>query len=50
MNAIPEQYIDVSKEFRAYMRTQKGERGQFLSNLMDGADIHLPSPKKKRTC
>lgn len=41
MNAIPEQYIDASKEFRAYMRTQKGEKGQFLSNLMDGAEIHL---------
>jgi len=23
------------------MRTQKGEKGQFLSNLMDGAEIHL---------
>ena len=41
MNAIPEQYIDASKEFRAYMRTQKGEKGQFLSNLMDGAEVHL---------
>lgn len=41
MNAIPEQYIEVSKEFRAYMRAQKGEKGQFLSNLMDGAEIHL---------
>lgn len=41
MNAIPEQYIDASKEFRTYMRTQKGEKGQFLSNLMDGAEIHL---------
>ena len=41
MNAIPEQYIDASKEFRAYMRTHKGEKGQFLSNLMDGAEVHL---------
>ena len=41
MNAIPEQYIDASKEFRAYMRIQKGEKGQFLSNLMDGAEVHL---------
>ena len=41
MNAIPEQYFDISKEFRAYMRTNKGERGQFLSNLIDGAEIHL---------
>lgn len=40
MNSIPEQYIDTSKEFRAYMR-QIGERGQFLSNLMDAAEIHL---------
>ena len=23
------------------MRTQKGEKGQFLSNLMDGAEVHL---------
>ncbi len=41
MNAIPEQYVDESKKFRAYMRTRKGEKGQFLSNLMDGAEVHL---------
>ncbi len=41
MNTIPEQYIEASKEFRAYMRVKRGESGQFLSNLMDGAEIHL---------
>lgn len=39
MKAIPEQYIDASKEFRAYMR--KRAKGLFLSNLMDGAEVHL---------
>lgn len=41
MNAIPEQYYESSKEFRAYMRVQRGEKGTFLSNLMDGAEVHL---------
>lgn len=41
MNAIPEQYIDVSREFRAYMRIKIGEKGQFLSNLINGAEVHL---------
>ncbi len=44
MNAIPEQYVDESKKFRAYMRTRKGEKGQFLSNLMDGAEVHYIIP------
>ncbi len=41
MNAIPEQYVALSKEFRTYMRKRKGEKGQYLSNLMDGAEVHL---------
>ena len=41
MNDIPEQYRESSKEFRAYMRVQRGEIGTFLSNLMDGAEVHL---------
>jgi len=41
MNTIPEQYFAASKEFRAYMQKKKGEKGQFLSNLMAGAEIHL---------
>ena len=41
MNAIPEQYLEAHKEFRTYMRVQRGENGTFLSNLMDGAEVHL---------
>ncbi len=41
MNTIPEQFFEASKDFRAFMRVQKGENGTFLSNLIDGAEIHL---------
>lgn len=41
MSTIPEQYTEAHKEFRAYMRTKKGEKGTFLSNLMEAAEIHL---------
>lgn len=41
MNSIPQQYIDAHKEFRSFMRTEKGEKGQFLTNLMEAAEIHL---------
>ena len=38
---IKQQYINMHKEFRAYIRTQKGEKGQFLTNLMEAAENHL---------